>query len=290
MKGQKHHYIPEFYLKQWAGLDGRLCEYSRPYKQVVAQMKHPGGTGYERGLYTMAHTPAHVADTLENDFFSIADGQAAETLQFMMKYDYVPSGREKASWTRFMLSLLYRAPEGVARSLSMIRQYYNEDSIKDFSDEYERQKRPFDPETLEEYVKENAPRMASQTTAQHLAEIIQSQRVSDKIISMQWHMGRINGLRHSILTSDRPMVMTNGIAHRESHIVMPLSPERILIATNTDEEANKIKALSENGKIAVLLNERMARQARRFVYGQDSQQLRFVENRLGEKVACSPFE
>jgi hypothetical protein len=41
MKEQKHHYIPEFYLKQWAGSDGRLCEFNRPHKKVVAQMKHP---------------------------------------------------------------------------------------------------------------------------------------------------------------------------------------------------------------------------------------------------------
>lgn len=43
--GQKHHYIPELYLKQWAGTDGRLYEYARPHNKVKAQMKHSGGTG-----------------------------------------------------------------------------------------------------------------------------------------------------------------------------------------------------------------------------------------------------
>ena len=32
--GQKHHYLPVFYLKQWAGPDRRLCEFSRPHKVV----------------------------------------------------------------------------------------------------------------------------------------------------------------------------------------------------------------------------------------------------------------
>jgi hypothetical protein len=53
-KGEKHHYIPQFYLNRWAGTDGRLCEYSRPYDIVKPKFVHPSGTGYERGLYPRA--------------------------------------------------------------------------------------------------------------------------------------------------------------------------------------------------------------------------------------------
>src|SRR5580692_1218431 len=49
-KGDKHHYIPVFYSKEWAGPDGRLCEYSRPYDVVKPKRVHPDGTGYVRGL------------------------------------------------------------------------------------------------------------------------------------------------------------------------------------------------------------------------------------------------
>jgi hypothetical protein len=165
----------------------------------------------------------------------------------------------------------------------------SDESLEDFAAEYEKRRLPFDPETLEEYVRQNSPRMADVAIVQHLADIIQSEDVSNRVMSMQWHMGRIAGLHHLLLTSDRPLVMTNGIARPDSHIVMPLSPEHILIMTNTTEEADKIKTLSNKGHLAMLLNDRMARQARKFVYGRDAQQLRFVENRLGEKAICSPF-
>jgi hypothetical protein len=46
--GDKHHYIPKFYLKQWAVLDGKLCEFRKPYKTVVDRMTDPDGTGYVR--------------------------------------------------------------------------------------------------------------------------------------------------------------------------------------------------------------------------------------------------
>jgi uncharacterized protein DUF4238 len=40
LEGEKHHYIPVFYLKQWAGADGRLCQYSRPYNRVKPKRVH----------------------------------------------------------------------------------------------------------------------------------------------------------------------------------------------------------------------------------------------------------
>ena len=50
-EGDKHHFIPKFYLKRWAGSDRRLCEFTKPYNPVVARMTYPDGTGYVRGLY-----------------------------------------------------------------------------------------------------------------------------------------------------------------------------------------------------------------------------------------------
>lgn len=57
-KKQNHHYIREFYLKQWAGPDGQFVEYCRRYKnRVVARPTAPGGTGYIPGLYLIPALP-----------------------------------------------------------------------------------------------------------------------------------------------------------------------------------------------------------------------------------------
>jgi hypothetical protein len=74
--GQKHHYLPVFYLKQWAGPDGRLCEFSRPHKVVKPRRTYPDGTGYERGLYTFEGLSPSVADFLEQQFLLRADDGA----------------------------------------------------------------------------------------------------------------------------------------------------------------------------------------------------------------------
>lgn len=290
-KEQKHHYIPEFYLKQWAGPDGRLIEFCRRhYNQVIPRPTHPGGTGYIRGLYTMRDAPQHVADLFEDRYLSVADGIAAESLRVMLDNHMVPTGDQKIGWTRFMLSLLYRTPEGIARSSAMVKQWFEDHQLEELRKVYAELKRPEDPATPEEYMKLHGNLATSRTTIQHLMDIIESVRVREAFMAMQWHLGRIAGLKHSLLTSDRPYVMTDGIAHADSHFVMPLSPAHIFIAANTDQKVAEIKSLSSSGELAYRLNDRVVRQARKFVYAIDRSQLRFVENRLGQKVRCSPFE
>ena len=44
-EGDKHHYLPVFYLKSWTGADGRLCEFSRPYTLKPGQVMPAKGAG-----------------------------------------------------------------------------------------------------------------------------------------------------------------------------------------------------------------------------------------------------
>jgi hypothetical protein len=58
-KEPKHHYLPRFYLEQWADDRKRLIEYSRqgPGNFVKARPTSPRGTGYVRGLNTIPGGP-----------------------------------------------------------------------------------------------------------------------------------------------------------------------------------------------------------------------------------------
>jgi hypothetical protein len=289
-KEPKHHYIPEFYLKQWAGPDGRLCEYTIRSHGVVPRMTHPGGTGYVRGLYTVKGAPENLKDVFETNLMSIADGQASVSLRHMIDVREVPSGIDKLPWTRFIMSLWYRTPEGVARSSEKIRKHYEEENLEEYRARYESERRPGDPATLEEYLKTNSSATVSRTTMVHLSDIILSQRVTEHIIKMQWACAHLRGGKHSLLTSDRPIVMYNGLAYPQSHIVMPISPQHIFVAANSDESAATLRRMAESGELATALNDRVVRQARKFAYAVDSKHLRFVANRLGQKITCSPFE
>ena len=92
MPNQKHHYISEFYLKQWAGSDGHLIEFCRRHNNLVCpRSTHPGGTGYFRGLYTIQGAPPHLKDIFESKFMSVADGRAAQSLRLMVDDHLIPA-------------------------------------------------------------------------------------------------------------------------------------------------------------------------------------------------------
>jgi hypothetical protein len=88
-KGTKHHYIPVFYLKQWAGTDGRICEFSRPHREVKPRRVHPDGTAYVRGLYTVPGIAPHLAEYIERRFLLKSDSAASDALRFMLSGDKV---------------------------------------------------------------------------------------------------------------------------------------------------------------------------------------------------------
>jgi hypothetical protein len=49
---RKHHFIPAFYLKQWALNQDELIAWSKPHDTIIAQRRHPNATGFQLDLNT----------------------------------------------------------------------------------------------------------------------------------------------------------------------------------------------------------------------------------------------
>jgi hypothetical protein len=82
LKFRKHHYIPVFYLQQWADAKGRLLKFSRPYgNDVKHEPTSPRKTGYERGLYRVPNVPEHLAEIIEQKFMKRMDDLASAVLR-----------------------------------------------------------------------------------------------------------------------------------------------------------------------------------------------------------------
>jgi hypothetical protein len=104
---------------------------------------------------------------------------------------------------------------------------------------------------------------------------------------MRWSVARFSNFKHPLLTSDRPFVMTNGISQPNAHIAVPIGPDRCFLATNTVEGERYVSTIPAV-EFMHQINDRMGCQARRFVYGIDDSQLRFVANRLGRQEPAAP--
>lgn len=254
------------------------------------RLTHPDGTAYQRDLYTALDTPPAVATILEHGFFQLADDFAAKALHLMLaETPELPTGSFRAAWARFMLSLMYRTPENLVRSAEAVRKIY-EDGNEELREVYNKGRRPTDPETFEEYRLQTKLGTLNRAVMNHIMTITNSSTVMPALMSMKWAITRPAKLHYPLLTSDRPMIMSDGIGRRHGNIVMPISQERVFICARSDEAYTEIKARSRQVGFGEKINDRVARQARKYVYGGDDRQLSFIENRLGEGAWCSPIE
>jgi hypothetical protein len=105
---------------------------------------------------------------------------------------------------------------------------------------------------------------------------------------MTWFTYHIEGAKHSLLTSDRPVIMTKGLEGPGAHLAMPISPTVIFFAVRSENSLKRINAMGDN-KLVARINMGVALQAVKYVYGVDDTQLRFVANRLGKRSPTPPL-
>jgi hypothetical protein len=83
--------------------------------------------------------------------------------------------------------------------------------------------------------------------------------------------------------------MTNGLTGPDAHFALPISPQHIFLATTNEDTFLKIQAINPT-QILYTVNDKVALQAVKYVYGRDDSQLAFVAERIGKKIPSTPLE
>jgi hypothetical protein len=283
----KHHYLPVFYLKQWANTEGRVVRYYRAHREVVADLIAPKNTGYERGLYRLAGYPVDQSNAIEKTFMApLVDNQAALALHVLIERDLTKLTVElRQAWTRFVMSLHVRHPARVEQITQEAAQHLRQRLLMD-PQEYDAVRGANDPPTLLEWVEQNAPALLDNYGKQLLPGIITHQPSGNAIIRMTWWTVGVTQDFPDLVTSDRPVYMSHGVADERCFIALPLSPRFIFCATRDPATFDSvmgqgIEAVTES------LNGLLVTQADKFVYGANDRHLRFVENRLARAVGVA---
>ena len=272
-ESEKHHYLPVFYLKQWVGADGRLCEFSRPYGAVKPRRTHPDGTGYVRGLYKIDGLPPETMNVIETKFLKPVDGLASDAMKALATdQPFSKPAEMRHSWARFILSLMVRYPEAIETMKRQLRENVQK--------MYAETRKYTDPPTFEEYEAINGTDEMARVHGKLLMDLMQDSKMGRLIFGMHWGVIAFSKYEHSLLTSDRPVV-TNVFAIGANHVCLPIGPARLFCACETTEAETRMQRLDPDHVMRVM-NDEIARRAFRYVYGDDDKQLRFVENRLGK--------
>jgi hypothetical protein len=274
-ENEKHHYLPVFYLKRWAGIDGRLCEFSRPYKSVEPRRTHPDGTGYVRGLYKIEGLPPETMNVIETKFLKPADGLASDALKALAAdKPFAKPTQMRHSWTRFILSLMVRYPEAIDAMKRQLRENVQK--------AYTETRKQTDPPTFEEYEAVNGTEEMARLHGKLLMDLMQDSRMGRLIFGMHWGVIAFSKYEHSLLTSDRPVV-TNVFAIGANHVCLPIGPDRLFCACETDVAERQMQRLDPR-HVMRTMNDEVAKRAFKYVYGQEDSQFRFVENRLSRRA------
>ncbi len=214
---KKHHYIPAFYLSRWAIQgDGRLCQYSRPHETLVANRRHPEATGFLERLYELEGLEDELAQQIESKFFSPVDTGAADALVLMetegnwAQWDQ----RRRSAWSRFLHSMLVRAPEDIDSFKAGWRRLLFSDKSGEWEKRYQEMKGANDPPTFNEFLLQFPDDDHNRSAMRALTGMIDNPNMGLKMNRMVWAILDTPRDDHPLLTSDRPIIRTNGmLAH-----------------------------------------------------------------------------
>jgi hypothetical protein len=147
-----HHFIPTFFLVQWADASGKLVEYTIKHDKVIAKPVGPRATGYEQRLYSFPELPPDAAYFLEAVFFNYADRVAADAVRNHLSAAPSPWTTELISaWSRFVIALHLRHPDAMPELRAAAKSVWDGGGDT-YQTQYEAIRKPEDPPTFDEYL------------------------------------------------------------------------------------------------------------------------------------------
>ena len=281
---KRHHYIPEFYTRSWARADGTLIQWSRPYQIVVPQTVHPKATGFVNHLYALCDFPPEAAHVIEDAFFKPIDTNAADAVALLKRHGTRANLNERLryGWTELLISLEMRTPE----DLTLLRKLWP-DLMTAWALAREPHYQSFRLETAPPtYVEYHAglPTQEQEKLLFHtLMTLIENRELSDFIANMFWTVIDTSWASAPLLTSDRPVVRSNGIRTPFGNIAIPLSPTKLFVATHTIGARTAILARPIEDLVQQM-NLTVVRGAQKYVYSSDESLRQLIVQNIGAAI------
>jgi len=282
-----HHFIPVFYLKKWAGPDGKLIEYSRPYPDKFnIKPVGPRATGFKHDLYAFPDLPPELAQFLESKFLARTDELASRVHEKLLTGNAAPWTTEtRSAWSRFAINFLIRHPHPFAEIRTVAHDcWLKPDNIT--QQEYEKIKGPEDPPTFEEWVLEQGNHLADRIRIRLIQGVMYNEPAGTKLNAMLWNVLDLSKSKLRLLTSDWPLYRE--IEGERKLLALPISPTALFTAVTKSDIFEKMRR-DKPDDVVQHINAGVVSAARLYVYGSDNSQERFVRNRMSSKIVERPF-
>lgn len=283
----KHHFLPEFYLRRWAGADGKFTRFTQVREGAMAVRRvHPSQAGFKTDLYRLPgdHKDDMAAQLLEWGFFSHVDNDAARALAIL--HSEAPANwasDTRSGWSRFLLSLLHRTPRHWDRLLDELARL-DAEALPEIQAKYEELRQPTDPETFDEWVARRDPAYIQKARYKILARAIDNAELGTRINNIEWRVHDLSKSDRALLTSDNPVVLVP-IDRAEGHLALPISPTKLFVGARESKFHDQISELAQRNpsRLAGQVNRLSVERADDVVIAHDETQRFFIERHFGTK-------
>ncbi|MFT4026834.1 MAG: DUF4238 domain-containing protein [Novosphingobium sp.] len=275
----KHHFIAQFLLGAWGDESGKLWRFTNPWAdKVAAKYVAPAEVGYEEYLYTIPGEPPERAQRIEQHLMSRLDDLAATAHQMLLADRIDELGpRYRSAWSRFMMSLWFRTPDGIRGLKDATAALLKLDDAQ-LAAAYEKRRQPDFPEDWSSAIAQMGPDLADRAAMHILTRQIDDPKNGQRLNNMHWRVRELDAGR-DLMISDAVLSQTAAIFGANGYLSMPIGPHTVFFAATSRDRVNAFMGLSSR-TIVSLINHAVVRRARVFIGATSRAEQRFVEKNL----------
>lgn len=185
----------------------------------------------------------------------------------------------RSGWTRFLLSLLFRCPEDIEFFRT---QYYSDwlTSSEHLDRRYLEIRPESAPATLTDYLRQRPISEVESGLFSAYRVLIDNQNLGSFINDMEWRVIDTSNCRFRLLTSDRPVILTNGLKRTDGHLALPIGPSKLFVAAYSTDYLRELHRTPIR-MIVTQCNNHSVQSACRYVYASDHSQADFIRSKFG---------
>jgi Protein of unknown function (DUF4238) len=282
-----HHFIPAFYLRQWATSNNLLCEFSRAHGSLHVKRVGPRGTAFETDLYAFPDLSPKDAHFLEKKFFGYSDQAAAQALEIHLGNSHRSWTAELVTgWSRFLIGIHLRHPDAMPELRAGARMAWDK-SGEEHQTDYEKIRKDCDPLLFDDYLSAEDPLTPLKMQLNLIVKALDNEAICTHINAMTYTVIDLSRANNRLLTSDRPVEIF-ALAAPNGLISMPISPTKLFVAANDDSTFMSLRT-KDAETLVRYVNLNVVSRVRKYVWAIDDSQRTFVEKHMSTAMEPLPL-
>lgn len=275
----KHHFLPEFLLKEWVGPDGKFERFVlTPAGDLHRKRVGPNAIGYKKDLYKVPATPEPwAAQELETNVFAPIDDRSARTLR-KMKAGQLLDSDDRSAWATLLMAFFHRSPSYFAATKEVMQNALLEEDLG-IEEEYAKRRGPDDPPTFKEWLQKRDPAEIERIAHKSVPNLITNESIGTFLVQSPWQLLNLSAAKNDLLLSDHPLVF-RPLKLEGGHMAMPVGPKRLFITSRDRNLLNQLGHLPADDIVAKS-NEFVVNNASELVIATDHTQSEFIKTNFG---------